>query len=1853
MSTAERTTDIAVIGMACRFPDAETPEEFWRNLRTGRESVSQLADQDILAAGVDPAIVPRPDYVKAGVLLKDIELFDAAFFAFSAREAEITDPQHRLFLECAWETFENAGYAPGPQLGRAAVYASAGMNTYLLFNLFGDLQLRRTADRFAVMVGNDKDFIASRVAYKLNLTGPSITVQTACSSSLVAVHLACQSLLSRESDLAMAGGAAVRVPQKTGYLYQPGGILSPDGHCRAFDESANGTIFGSGVAAVLLKPLHKALADRDHIHAVIKGSAANNDGSAKVGFTAPSVDAQTEVIVEALAVAGVSPETVSYIEAHGTGTPMGDPIEIAALTQAFRTSTRKDQFCAIGSVKTAIGHLDVTAGIAGLIKTILALENSELPPSLHFEVPNPKIQFETTPFFVNAELRPWLPGVSPRRAGVSSFGIGGTNVHLVVEEAPRMNVTASSAETHLITVSAKSVAALGESRTRWAKWLEEHPDLNLRDVAYTSHVGRKHFPNRAVVLSHDRDDAIAQLREEKTTGSALGISRGSSPPLAFLFPGQGAQFVEMGRAIHERRPEFRRYVDRCAEILKPLLNADLRDLLYPAESQIAQAEVQLNQTALAQPALFVTEFSLARTLMEWGLTPTHMLGHSVGEYVGACLAGVFSLEDALTILAFRGQLIQSLPPGAMLAVMLAEGELRKRVTADLAIAAVNAPEVCVVSGSVSAIAALEGELSGETITTRRLHTSHAFHSAMMDPILESFTRAVSRITLRAPRIPFISNVTGSWITDAQAMDPQYWATHLRKCVRFDDGLQELIRIRDLIALEVGPGAGLSDLFRARSGRAGISTLRRARNQTPDDETLLRAVGEAWRGGVDIDWDAYHRNDTLYRIPLPTYPFERQRYWIEPTREPPAAENLSVEKRPQISEWFYVPTWRRSTLVEAPSAGKQLREWLVFAQEDGASADLLKSMTARLNHPVIVRPGTQFKKIGARSYEISPSQASDYEALLSSVSSDGIAISDIAHLWSVEGQTSGADAIERFALAQQLGFESVLLLTQALSNAADHPIRLSIVTCGLQEVTGNEVLRPENATLLGASIVGPQELPHIKCRTIDLDPGEFGMPQLIRNLECELVNGTTDDLVSYRGGHRWLRDFEPVNVPQSNAPGLRQRGTFLITGGTSGIGLELAEFFANEAQANLVLIGRSAFPEEEQWSHLLDELPGSDSLHQRILRLRRCQELGAKVLVLQADVANESEMSIAIATARQRFGEIHGVIHAAGVAGGGLIGSCTLRDVKAVLRPKIQGTLILEKVLRGTRVDFCVLCSSINAIVGGVGQSAYCAANAFLDAFAQQQAKRNGCPILSVNWDTWSETGMALRAFRTISAPEEAADGNPPEGNGASADQCFTITLNTADWLLNEHRILDRHPVMPGAAFVHLVSEALDGQAGYRGPLEFTDVYFHAPLVCTTGSCQVKTSVIAENGSFRFEIRSDSRPPSTGPTTQIHVSGKVTLRASPTPSGEALDAVIQRCRQRVEPTADQRLAVAEAGFGPRWDSLRCVHIGHGELLAELELPADCSSDIRDFRFHPALLDVATGFARLYLHPKVTYLPLAYEQLQVFRPFPEKLYSHVRLEDLAAAAEETLSYDVILLDSQGQVLAKVEGFTLKKFTTDKRMHHSDLASVPTGPQSAVRTALGKALQTGISNSEGVEAFRRLLSVPLGTQVLVSPKPLALTRRYVDAVSTQMRAHSRPSGDIPSKSHLGRHARPAVATPYRAAETSGERRLAALWKEALGLEDVGIDDDFFSLGGDSVLAIQLAARARQEGLELSPQRMFEFPTIAGLAAQLGSTSVNLPGSQSGEYPARPFALSGLDEAELERVAALVEESDGPAEM
>ncbi|MEU3624239.1 hypothetical protein BS329_35285 [Amycolatopsis coloradensis] len=1283
MNDVDDTQRIAVIGMAGRFPGAGSVDELWPLLMDGREAITRFTEPDLRAAGVPESLWRNHKYVPAKGVLDDVAGFDSVLFGFTGLEADVLDPQHRLLLECAWTAFEDAGRDPERVDGPVAVYAGAMLSTYLIQHLLGRPDLQEKLGIPLLYQANQTDQLAARVAYKLNLRGAAVTVQTACSTSLVAVHLAVQSLLSHESDLALAGGVSVTVPHRAGYLHAEGGIESRDGHCRPFAADADGTVFGNGAGVVVLKRLADAIEDGDRVHAVILGSAVNNDGAHKAGFTAPSVSGQTAVIREALDMAGVHPGTIGYVEAHGTGTPIGDPIEAAALSAAYAGHPGK---CALGSLKATIGHLDTAAGIAGLIKTILVLRNGKVPAGPHRGAPNPEL--DLGPFFLPDETTGWAVAGGPRRAAVSSFGVGGTNAHVVLEQAPEQHRMPAPPGPHVLTLSARTPTALTTLAERLAADLRAHPERELATVAATLQHGRRELEHRLTVVAGDTARAVEALRGE------LKPVHADATGAVFLVPGQGLDLAGVAGELYDAEPVFRAAVDECAV----LLGLDLATLLRDGSTE------ELTRTEVTQPVVFTIGYAMAQLWLDRGVRPAAVLGHSLGEYTAACVAGVFTLPDALRLVSARGALMAGLPPGAMAALPV-DGERAAELARehDLDLAAVNGPRSSVLSGTAEAVRSALEALAAQGVRGVRLPGARAFHSRAVESITARFADVVVSVTLSAPSIPLMSGVTGARLSAEQATDPAHWVRQLREPVRFHAAVRAVADLVERpVFVETGPGGVLTDLVRAaRLPHAALVPAPLSKKENG----VAGALAGMWARGLPVRWPQGGRRATL-----PGYPFERREHWVTPAA--PADSAVLAEPPAVLSG----PRWRVQPIREQDPLQAKRSTWLVFVDDDGPGQRLADLLTARGQIVTCLRPGAEFKRVKRGQYELNPVRGEDYAALLRELRALVRTPTAVLHCW------APADA--------DRGFFSLVRLARALTaESVVHDVRLGVVTTAGHAVADGDQVDPDAALLGGVCSVLPAEYPNLTCTQIDL-AGDWVPADVVR---AALV--PTAPLVALRGGREWLRSFEELPAP-ATADVLRDGGGYVITGGLGGIGLALADHLARTRSARLVLLTRREVPDWRDPSTEATEV---------VRALRKLAEVSPALHVVRADVTDASALKAALAVARTELGRIDGVVHAAGVPGGGAAELRPDELMRSVLAPKVDGTRHLLAALRDDEADFLVLCSSLSSIVPTYGQIDYTAANAYLDGVAAAEAVRGKRRTWSLDWDMWSEVGMAAGA----------------------------------------------------------------------------------------------------------------------------------------------------------------------------------------------------------------------------------------------------------------------------------------------------------------------------------------------------------------------------------------------------------------------------------------------------------------------------------------------------------------------------
>ncbi|MED1124973.1 non-ribosomal peptide synthetase/type I polyketide synthase [Bacillus atrophaeus] len=1344
--SAPSDESIAIIGMAGRFPGAENIDEFWRNLQNGKESISFFSDEELLAAGIDEQTFTRTDYVRAKGIIEGPDLFDASFFGYSPGQAEVMDPQIRLLHEYAWKTLEDAGCVSADYEGKIGLFTGTTSNFQWLQH-FADSLDGRMSELFEIGSLNDTYTISTRVAHKLNLKGPAITLQTACSTSLVALHLACKSVLNGESDVALAGGVSILHPVTSGYIYQENMVKSPDGHCRAFDKDAKGTVGGDGVGFVAVKSLSRALAEGDRIYAVVKGSAVNNDGDQKVGFNAPSVEGQTQVIRDAIADAGIEPETISYIETHGTGTALGDPIEIEALTKAFQTN--KTAFCRIGSVKTNIGHLDAAAGAAGLIKTVLSLKHHQLVPSLHFKEANPNINFKNSPFLVNDKLQMWKKTNTPRRAGVSSFGMGGTNAHVILEEAPVSEREEHPRAYQLFPLSAKTMNALEKTKDHLLEQMERNPELNAADAAYTLQAGRQHFDYRQMFVAKDRHDVIRLLSEKKDRGLSRmsRIQEKQDKKLIFMFTGQGSQYVNMGRDLYREEPFFKETMDRCFHEFYETTGERLEDFLYPDQEHEDSAVKKLQETKYAQPAIFALEYALSLLLMKWGLRPWAMIGYSFGELTAAAVSGVFTLSDAIKLISLRGHVMQEAPAGTMLSVPLPEEELKAILPDHISLAVVNDAS-CIVSGLEHDIAVFEEQLKAEKVLCMRVKGSIAAHSQVMKSAAERFGQTAKHIAYEKPGIPFFSNLTGDWIADEEAADYEYWKRHMTETVRFAEGIAVLSKQENAIFIEIGPGQDLSVLVKRsikdELRQHACNVLKNSKQSMSDVQFLLSRIGTMWMYGADIEWHSLHEDRNPRKISMPHYPFEKESYWYK-------RNHIAAQKGKQhsggklpLQEWFYLPQWEKEILAISPEIETAEQSLLVFMEDSDFCHKLIRDLQSFYDSCVIIQKGHQYQQVEKGVYTLRPDSAEDYSRLFEAFEKDNIRYSRILHLWGLAEKDESADASEWIEQMQTNSYYSLLYLGQALKKkGTEQEISIFALSSLTYQLGGEDTLYPEKAIHLGPSMVISQETPFLRYRVIDIDSqkeGSWKENKLLGLIKSELMAESGNLLTVYRNNKRYTRNFIRTAVPsESSGEHLRPGGVYLLIGGLGFIGLNAAKTIAEKTQGKLILTSRSGLPPRSEWESLISTYAEDDPTVKKIKSVYEIEEAGAEVTVAAVDASCEADMTELVQMAELKYGSIHGVIYAAGVTGERSFRMMEQTDKSfsnAHFQAKMTGVAVLEKALAHRPLDFCFLISSLSPILGGLGFTAYTAVNQFVDAFVYDHNSRHPVQWTALNLDGW-------------------------------------------------------------------------------------------------------------------------------------------------------------------------------------------------------------------------------------------------------------------------------------------------------------------------------------------------------------------------------------------------------------------------------------------------------------------------------------------------------------------------------------
>jgi acyl transferase domain-containing protein/acyl carrier protein len=1355
---------IAIVGLGCRFPGgAAAPEALWSLLERGADVVTEVpAWRWNKAALFDPEPgKPGKLYTLAAGWLEDVDRFDAGFFAIAPKEATSMDPQHRILLETCWMALEEAGEAVDRTRG-----APVGM--FLGITSMDYAQQTIQAGRPELLNGFYTTGVtfnggAGRVAYTFGFTGPCMAVDTACSSSLVALHVAVNSLRRRECNMALAAGVNVNLyPGNTASMCEAR-LISPSGRCRTFDASADGMVRGEGCGVVVLKRLSDALADGNHIHALIRGSAVNQDGASS-SLAAPNGRAQEAVIRAALADARVEPEDIDYVEAHGSATPIGDPIEVRALGSVYGRARGAGEPLLVGSVKTNLGHLESAAGVAGLFKVVLSLTHGRIARQLHLERPSDEIDWEQLGVRVCAEDHAWPRAERARRAAVSGFGVSGTNAHVILEEAPAASEPKPGRAAHALLLSAMTASALEAATQRLSEHLRAHPEQDLADVAYTLQVGRASFPFRRALTCRSREEAIAWLSSlDPARVTSRQVPRGRQRPVAFMFPGTGEQFVGMAGELYLTEPVFRAAIDECSLLLAKPLGQDLASLLYPADrADAVDAEPvafrdlvlrapevlgPLTRTLFAHAAVFAVEYALGRLFLSLGVKPQLLLGYSTGEYVAACLAGVMSLEDALTVLTERARLIERCAEGAMLSVMSGEAGLDEVLGDGVWLAALNGPELSVLSGTVPGIERAARQLEARGIASQRVPVQHAFHCPLIAEIETELLAVLRRVTLKRPEIPIISNVTGQRLTDEEACDPTYWYRHAVSPVRFAQGVATVWQRPERILLELGPGQSLcSFALQQAQGETelALSSLPGRHERISPVAFLQSCLAKLWLHGADLDWAAAYEPGTRRKLALPLYPFERERYWIESVEAVPTAARSTQadgDQKQPIDRWYFVPEWRSRALPRhaVPSVNAEHGGWLILGDEDELCAALTQELARAGARQVTVSAGATFRVLDEHRLELDPAQPEHYHLLAHHLASHGIVIRRVILLWPTQTLV-GPVSLERAQGGLERGFHSLHALLQALGETpVEAGMSVLAVSSGAECVLGDDVSAPEAAVIDGLLRVAPQELTGLRCARLDLPIGAASSPGPERWASAilrELTRDLPELLVAYRGATRWVRELVPVqlaSVTPSALP-LRRGGVYVVTGGLGGIGRTVALHLAKHWAAKLVLLGRTSTPARETWDAVLAR-GDADPDYERVSALHSLLEHGAEVLPLAVDVSDRAALNAALDQARAQFGALHGLFHCAGVPGSGLILTKPRAACDAVFAAKVNGTLLLAEACASDPLELVVYFSSTLALHGAIGQADYGGANAFLDSFAHYQRSR-GVHAVSIDWGMW-------------------------------------------------------------------------------------------------------------------------------------------------------------------------------------------------------------------------------------------------------------------------------------------------------------------------------------------------------------------------------------------------------------------------------------------------------------------------------------------------------------------------------------
>ncbi|TQJ31120.1 type I polyketide synthase [Microbacterium sp. SLBN-146] len=1756
---------VAIIGMSLRFPGADSPDEFWRNLVEGRESIDELDRDRLREEGVSESYLSSPDYVLRKPMIGDISHFDASYFGLTRLQAQIMDPQHRIFLEVCEAALQTANIGDRARVP-IGVFGGAAPNRYIE-KVYRDVDLVESAGLMAIEIANQPDYLATRVSHVLGLRGPSLSVQTACSTALVAVHLAVRAIVNGECDVALAGGISVEMPYWTGVDWTPDSIFSKTGRCRAFDAAADGTIFGAGAGVVVLKSLERAIADGDRIRAVISASMTNNDAADRNGFTSPGGPGQVDLLMRLFDNSGIDRASIGYVESHGTGTAVGDPIEFASLTEAFTSVWDDDPQwgCPIGSVKTNIGHLGAAAGIAGLIKAVLALENDYIPPTLHFEKPSEAIDWVNSPFRVCAVGEEWA-GRERRRALVSSFGIGGTNAAVVVDKADPAWWTSSRSESDtdtdtdgltLVPIAGPTQGAVARFAAEIADHLDAHPDTSLVSVAKTLATGRPHGRFRRAILAGGRREAVDALR---ALGEADAIRAVDDARYVAMFPGQGSQFPGMAAALARESVAFSDALEEALDALR-VAGADVRAaVLDPASDPDA-----LMATEVAQPALFAVEYALARAWIAAAGDPVAVLGHSIGEFAAACIAGVFTLEDAAGAVVQRGRLMQAMAPGAMAAITGETKLVSDMLPAELAVAARNSPSSTVVSGPEDAVERFMRRATLLGMKATRLKTSHAFHSPMMREARDRFAEHLRAAPLSIPRIPVVSTQTGLELTNEQAVDASFWADQILAPVEFMKAVRRAVSFSGSF-VEIGPGTALTVLAR-QSQRGGITRvdstplLPRGDEGEADSRSYLSAIAALWTRGHAIDWTQVFPAESP-RTDVPVYPFERVSHWFD--REAVARSRDQDDDDGDIQSVdrsVYEPTWRRRELVT--ESGETPARWLLFG--DG------RSLGALPDH------------LEARGADV---RVVDVSAAVAGAGSIDETIR--VQVERIEDSGFVPEAVV-FASSERTGngldtdfFAPLALVTALVRLWPDEPIAVAAVTSGALDVSGADPLDPLRALQLGPFTVVPREMPLLSGALIDV-AGRGIDARTARAIEGEFAAGLPTSVVALRGSARWVRDFTRVPLPAKDTQPpavLADGGVFVITGGTGGIGLAVAAYLAEWPGLRVALLARRG-PAALGYQDTRLQVPDARSSGALLNPALRRMAAEGRLLALRCDVVDAESVASAVADVRSEWGPITAVVHAAGAIASGLAVDRTADVSRGVLEPKVRGADNILAAVEG-EAALVMLFASIVGVTSDPGNVDYCSGNAYLDALARH---RDGATtrVVAIDWCGWTDVGM-LRA--TTSRPAAAATPlgtrHPILEAVTRSDDAVTVTgrmLPETSGRLDDHRMFGVR-VLSSTTVLDLILTAAGEAAG--GPVEVCDVFFGSPVrvEAPTDVRIVGTDDLDGEGmSWHAQFRTSDAVP-----WETHgVARSRTL-------APAHDAAPAWARAQELETRAARLvdydAMTAVEIRDRWREVDAVHDGVHEQLVRVGSGGAAADG---WSADPVSMDNALtlGLTITEDSPDGTaWLPAGIDAVRVYGRLEGELLSYIRRVDLDDRS--SLTFDVTVFDRGGLLLASATGMRLRQVPVDAAA--TPEASTAASTDIAVNGDLSDYF---VRPEEGIRLFDAILRLQGGDRYVIS----RIAPGHLLDASTLQRRRSTDAFDIAAEHELD--VDPTVL------------RLMRMMADALGNPRLDADEDFFDAGGNSLVAVQLLSRVRAEfAVTIPGTALIDCPTprsLAGLVERL----------------------------------------------